>query len=122
MKKNEENIVVDIKDTKVLKIINNMLESNDFFPVIEDDLRDISKTQTIHFGNIQELMTYLNYAFESNSHYYDGLKYLLEVEKIPVGLAIEKMDIQKENEDFLYKELLTYLVPDVMNKNNQEVK
>lgn len=115
----EKDYVVKVSGTKFLGIINDMLERNDFLPIIEDDLRDISETQSVHYGNIQELMTYLNYAFECNSYYYDGLKHLLQIEKLSVEIAIKRMDALKKDEDYLYKELLTYLVPEAMNHSQE---
>ena len=119
MKKNSE-MKIDIDGTEFLNIINTRLESNNYFELVEDDLLDIQETKTVHFGNIQELMTYLSFSQEDNTHYYDGLKTLIEVGMCPSN-AIDIMDKTIEEDEYLYVELLKYLTSDTMNSDEAEV-
>jgi len=104
--------VMNIENTEILEIINTKLERNDFFPEIAEDLLDISTSKTISYENIQELMTYLKFAFESNDHYYEGVKHLImEENTLPVS-AFSKMDREKEENDTLYGAILKVLAPE----------
>ena len=118
--RNNSEMKIDIDGTEFLNIINTRLESNNYFEAIEDDLLDIKESKTIHFGNIQELMTYLSFSQEDNKHYYDGLKTLIEVGMCP-SCAIDIMDETIEENEYLYVELLNYLTSDAMNPDKMEV-
>jgi len=108
----KDNEVMNIENTEILEIINTKLERNDFFPEIAEDLIDISTSKTISYDNIQELMTYLKFAFESNDHYYEGAKHLImEENTLPVS-AFSKMDREKEENDTLYGAILKVLAPE----------
>ena len=104
---------INIKDTKFLEIINRKLKRGDFFPEIGEDLLSLSETAMISMENIQELMTYLSFAATSNDHYYDGLKHLVLIEKTSIGKAFKKIDKEKNENDYLYEEILRFFAPDV---------
>jgi len=108
----EDDEVMNIENTEILEIINTKLERNDFFPEIAEDLIDISTSKTISYENIQELMTYLKFAFESNDHYYLKAEHLImEENTLPVS-AFSKMDREKEENDTLYGAILKVLAPE----------
>ena len=107
-----DNEIMDIKNTKILEIINTKLERGDFFPEIAEDLIEISSSKTISMDNMQELFTYLNFAFESNAHYYDGVKHLIMEEKMLPVSAFAKIDKEKEENETLYEEILRLIAPE----------
>ena len=117
---NTKDTIIDIDGTEFLEVINTKLERNLFFKEIEDNLLDIKESKTIHYGNIQELMTYLSFTQEDNEHYYKGLKHFIEEGMCPL-CAIEEMDTTIQEDNYLFVELLRYLVPDVMSSDNMEV-
>jgi len=108
----DDNKVFNIENTQILEIITTKLERGDYFPQIEEDLIDISSSKTISMDNMQELFSYLNFASESNDHYYDGVKYLIMEEKMLPVSAFSKIDKEKKENDTLYEEILRLVAPE----------
>ena len=118
---NIKNMIIDIDGTEFLEIINNKIERDEFIQKIENDLIDISETKKLHLDNIQSLMTYLTFTQESNTHYYEGLVFLLENTDLNRTSAINMMDEIMEEDENLYIELLNHFAPDVIGSNDKEV-
>lgn len=74
MKNIFKNKSIDINGTDFLAIIKRRAEAKDYFPILENDIKNISKTKEITLNNSQEIFTYCVYSEENHKHYYEGLK------------------------------------------------
>lgn len=103
MKQTLENKYIDVLGTELLTIINRKAEAKDYFPILKNDIEDISKTKKIHLDNIQELFTYLVYSEENYKHYYEGLKtYILEGMCPAYAVKIIDNEIEENENIFLF--------------------
>ena len=102
-----ENKSVAIDGTEFLTIINRRAETEEYLPVLKDDIENINKTKEVNLDNIQELFTYLVCSEENYKHYYAGLKRLIADDICPTS-AVEIIDNEIDEDEKMFSFLEEY--------------
>ena len=102
-----KNKSIEIDGTEFLTIINRRAETEEYFPVLKDDIENISKTKEVNLDNTQELFTYLVCSEENYKHYYTGLKRLIADDICPTS-AVEIIDNSIDEDEKMFSFLEDY--------------